>query len=108
MPKFDKPVNEWIEEEVDVPVFKPRVNEKLKRVEFVQGTEKATKRTYYAKSDPRKVVCAPGQHFFYPENRKKSIFACNRCNYHKIAYPVTYKYNSETGQLIHKITQKEV
>lgn len=106
--RFNKPLNEWIEEEVEVPSFEPIVNEKMKRVEFKQTTRKATKKTFYAKSEPRKLLCSSGEHFFYPKDRKKSIFACNRCGFHKVAYPVTYKYNQDSGQLQHKVSKKIV
>ena len=106
--EFDKPLNEFIEEEIEIPAFEPVVNEKMKRVEFRQTTKKATRKTFYAKSTPRKLMCAPGEHFFYPKDKKKSLFACNKCGFHKIAYPVTYKYYPETGQLVHKITKRSV
>jgi len=106
MPNFDKPLNEWVEEEVEIPSFEPVVNEEHKRVEFRQTMKKATRKTYYAKSEPRQLIC--NEHFFYPEDKKKALFACNKCNYKKIAYPVTYRYNPETGRLTHRITQKTV
>lgn len=102
--KFDKPVNEWIEEEVEIPSFEPRVNEAKKRVEFVQATKKATRKTYYASSPARKVICAGGQHKFRSLDIHKSLFKCRECDFHKIAYPVTYKFNQETGKLIHRKT----
>lgn len=106
MTKFDKPTNQWIEEEVEVPAFEPVVNQKMKRVEFRQTMRKATQKTFYAESKPRQLIC--NDHFFYPENKKKALFACNRCSYKKIAYPVTYRYNPETGKLIHRVTNKTV
>lgn len=105
---FDKPLNEWVEEEVEIPSFEPVVNEQAERVEFRQTTRKATRKTYYAKSEARKLLCSSGDHFFYPKDKKKSIFVCNKCSFHKIAYPVTYRYNHKTGQLQHKITKQLV
>ena len=105
---FNKPLNKWVEEEVEVPSFEPVVNEKMKRVEFKQTTRKATRKTMYAHSEPRKLMCSQGKHFFYPKDKKKSLFACNSCGLHKVAYPVTYRYNAETGKLIHKITKRSV
>lgn len=105
---FPHKTNEWIEEEVEIPSFEPVVNEKMKRVEFRKTTRKATRKTMYAHSEPRKLLCKSGEHFFYPKDKKKSLFACNSCGFHKIAYPVTYKYNPDTGQLIHKITKRRV
>lgn len=106
MPKFDKPTNKWIEEEIEVPSFEPVVNEKAGRVEYTQRMIKATRKTFYAESKPRKLIC--NDHFFYPEDKKKALFACNKCSYKKIAYPVTYRYNPETGKLTHRITHKKV
>lgn len=106
MSDFDKPLNQWVEEEIEIPSFEPVVNEAEKRVEYNQVMKKATRKTYYSDSRPRQLIC--NDHFFYPEDKKKALFACNRCRYKKIAYPVTYRYNPETGKLTHRVTKKTV
>ena len=102
MPKFDKPLNKWIEEEVEIPVMKPKINKAKGRIEFTQSKQKATQKTYYANSPQKRVVC--DDHFFVLINPGKYIFKCKNCDWHKIAYPVTYRYNPETGKLTHRKT----
>lgn len=101
--KFDKPIGEWIEEEIQIPVMTPVVNEKKGRVEFKQRMTTAITRTMYSDNKPRVVICK--NHFFLSFDKKKCIFRCRRCNYHKIAYPVTYRFNQQTGKLTHKETK---
>lgn len=96
------PLNTWIQEEIDVPSFDPVVNEKEKRVEFNQTTKKATQKTYYAHSTPRRVVCS--NHVYTCLDKPKYLFKCTKCDWHKILYPVTYKFDPETGIVTHRET----
>lgn len=102
---FPHPTNKWIEEEVDVPVMTPEVNEKEGRVEFTQTIKKVKQRTYYANSKPRRVVC--GSHNYICVDKGKSLFKCTKCDWMRIALPVTYRYNPETKKLIHRETGEE-
>ena len=106
MSDFPGKTNEWIEEEIDVPVMKPHVNERKKRVEFVPTTEKATKKTFYADSPLRKVVGK--KHVYRCIDKGKYIFKCKNCNWHKVAYPITYKFNPKTGILSNRKTGDRV
>lgn len=100
--KFDQPLNQWIEEEVEVPQMVPKVNQKEKRIEFEQKKVKATQKTFYASSPKKKMICAKGTHYFACINRGKYIFKCHNCDYHKIAYPVTFKFDPDTGVLAYR------
>ena len=84
MPKFPKPLNTFIEEEIEIPSFEPRVNEKEKRVEFIQTIKKATRKTYYSNSPSKKMICAGGTHVFRCLDKGKYIFKCRNCDFHKI------------------------
>lgn len=100
--KFNKPLNQWIEEEVEMPVFTPEVNEDEGRVEFTQTTKKVKQKTFYSDSPPRRVVCA--NHEYICLSKPKSLFKCTKCDWNRIALPVTYRYNPETKELIHRET----
>ena len=102
MTDFPHKLNEWIEEEVDVPSTETVVNEKENRVEFKQNTRKATQKTIYLDSKPTRVIC--GDHHYTCIDKAKYVFKCTKCDWHKIAFPVTYKFNPETGKLIHRET----
>ena len=102
--KFPFQTNKFVEEEVEIPVMTPVVNEKMKRVEFTQTKQKATRKTYYADSPSKRIICAGGKHVFRCLDKGKYIFKCKNCDFYKIAYPVTYKFNEKIGQLTHRIT----
>ncbi len=94
------PLNEFVEEDVDVTVINPVVDEKNKRVSFKTDVEKAKQKVYYAHSIPRTVVC--GEHFFIPEDPKKYIFRCKNCTFHYKAQVITHKYNPDTGEIVYR------
>jgi len=108
MDKFDKPLNTFIEEDIEIPSFEPVVNEKEKRVEFKQTTQKATRKTFYAHSEPKRIVCSGGTHEFRCIDRGKYVFKCVNCDFHKISYPVTYRFNQQSGKLTHRLTGVQV
>jgi len=103
---FPKKTNEWIEEEIDIPVMKPVVNEKKKRVEFVRGTEKATQKTFYADSPLKKIICK--KHVYKCLDEGKYIFKCKNCDWNRIAYPVAHKFDPKTGILTNRKTGERV
>ncbi len=100
MADFDKPLNTWIEEEVDMPVFTPKVNEAAGRVEFTQETKRVKQRTIYSDSKPTRVVC--GAHEYACLDKGKYLFKCKKCDWHKFAYPVTYKFDPTTGIITYR------
>jgi len=106
--KFDKPTNEWIEEDIEINVMTPKVNPEMGRVEFKQTKQKAKRKTFYSDSPNKKMICADGEHVFNCLDKGKYIFKCKNCDWHKIAYPVTYRFNKQTGKLTHRVTNNQV
>jgi hypothetical protein len=104
--KFDKPVNTWIEEEVDVKVISPSFDHKTKQVTLNEEVKKAKQRTYYSDSPANVVVCS--HHKYKMIDRGKYLFKCINCSWHRIAPPVTYKYNPETMELRRRDTNERV
>lgn len=102
MPKYPFKTNEFIEEEVDVPSFEPVVNEKKKRVEFRRTTVKATRKTMFVDSKPRRVICK--DHKYFPIDKGKYTFKCMNCDWHRIAPPITFKFDQKTGKLTYRET----
>lgn len=100
--KFPHPTNTWIEEDVDMPVFTPEVNEKEKRVEFTQTTKRVKQRTFYADSPQKRIVCS--NHSYVPLNLKKSLFRCTRCDWRRVAPVITYKYDPDKKTLSRRDT----
>lgn len=103
---FDKPLNTFIEEEIEIPTITPVLNIKEKRVEFVKGTTKALQKTFYSDSPKKMVVC--NDHEYICVDKGKYRFQCKNCDWTKIAYPVTYKFNEKTGKLTYRKTGIQV
>ena len=105
--EFDKPLDTWIEEEVDIPSFEPIVNEKENRVEFKRTTKKTLQKTFYSEGRSIRAVCA--DHHYLPVGSKGNyIFACTKCDWNRVAPPVSFKYDQETGKLTRRHTGEQV
>ena len=97
---FPHPLNTFIEEEVDMPTFTPGVDEKNNRVEFKQEMKKVKQRTIYVDSKPTRLVCSA--HIYACINKGKYHFKCTKCDWHRIALPITFKFDPETGILTYR------
>jgi hypothetical protein len=95
--KFDKPLDTWISEKVDVTVTKPVIDENNK-VSFQEFTEQLTQKTMYSRGIKKKLSCKEEDHYWELDNPNTYDFKCRYCMKHKFAYPVTYRY--EKGKLI--------
>lgn len=107
--EFNKPLNQWVEDEIEVPSYEPKLNKKEKRIEFTKTTKKVTRKTMYVNSIPRKFSCADG-HKYFCLDKKKYIFKCiNRgCDWHIVARPIDYKYDQKTKDLFNRHTGEQV
>lgn len=103
---FDKPTNEWIEEEVDLNVMSPIYNPETKRVELKEEKKKVKQRTYYSDSPASRVVC--NSHHYQMLDPGKYMFKCTKCDWHRIAPPVTFQFIPETGELLRRKTGQRV
>lgn len=106
--KSGKKLNEWTEEEVDVTVIRPEIDEKNKRVSFKTMVEKATQKVFYSHSTPRKVICAMSEHFFLPLDPHKYVFKCKKCDYHYKGNTLTHKYDPKTGKILFRKTGQPI
>lgn len=100
--KFDKPVNQWIEEDVEVKVMTPVFDPKTKNVTIKEEVKTAKQKTYYAQSKPSTIVCS--EHIYRCKDKGKYLFKCTKCSWHKIAYPVSYRFDPETGILTNRVS----
>ena len=97
--EFDKKVGEWIEEDVEVDVVRPLIDEKNpEHKTFIRQKEKFTQRTMYIDAPKRKVMCSEADHEFEPTNTP-NLFACTKCHFKVIAYPYKARYNPSTKKL---------
>lgn len=103
---FDKPLNEWIEEDVDVKVMSPTYNPQTKRVELKEDIKRVKQKTYYSDSPASRVVC--NNHHYQMINPGKYMFKCTNCDWHRIAPPVTFRFIPETGELLRRKTGQRV
>jgi hypothetical protein len=100
--KFDKPLNEWTEEQV--PVRKVKYNPDTKQI--ITTTELETVKTMYIDAPLEKHRCKDGEHVFKCVDNGRYIFSCLNCPYSRKVYPITYSFID--GKLISKITGKAV
>lgn len=100
--KFEKPLNQWVEE--DVPVQRNEVDLSTGKVTTVTRMEK--QRTMYIDAPKQKYRCRDGEHVFYVRDKHKWIFSCNKCPFSRKVYPTTYRFVD--GKLIHKITGRAI
>jgi len=100
--KFNKPTNEWIEEDVDIKVMTPTFDPETNTVKLKEEIKKVKQKTYYAQSTPSTVICA--EHVYRCENKGRYLFKCTKCAWHRIAYPVSYRFDPETGILTNRKT----
>jgi hypothetical protein len=104
MENFDKPLDTWIEESVEVPTFTPHVNEAESRVEITQGKKTVKQRTIYTKGVERKVICS--NHHYVSLDRGRYLFRCTKCDWSRVAYPHTYRF--ENNKLINRKTGEHI
>lgn len=102
-PKFNKPLNTWIEE--DIPVQSKQFipdpdNPSGGRITTVTKMEK--QRTMYINAPKEKYRCRRGEHVFRVRDKHKWIFSCTICPYSFKAYPGSFKF--EDGKLIRRET----
>jgi hypothetical protein len=91
-------LNEWSEEDGEIPTVNPVVDEKNKRVSYEMGTQKVKQKVYYANSTPRMVIC--NNHFMIPLEPKRYIFKCRKCDYHFQGSTITHRYDPTTGKIL--------
>lgn len=100
--EFDKPLNEWIEEDVDVKVMTPTFDPETKKVELKQEIKRVKQKTYYSDSAPTRLVCT--DHVYRCIDKGKYKFKCVKCDWHRIALPVSFKFDEATGILTRRDT----
>src|SRR5690606_26738306 len=97
--EFPKPLNQFIEEEVEVDVVRPMLDEaNPEKKTFVRRREKFTQKTMYIDAPKKKITCPDKDHLFEPTSTPNH-FACTKCNFTAIAHPHKAKYNPSTKKL---------
>jgi len=77
---FDKPLNTWIEEEIEIPSMEPIIDKRGNVAGVKQRTTKATRKTHYSKlSDPQKMSCFEKDHSWYIPDPHIHIAHCKNC-----------------------------
>ena len=100
--EFNKPTNEWIEEDVEIKVVSPVFDPETKRVELKQESKMVKQKTFYSNSTPSRVVCK--EHIYVCLDKGKYHFKCTKCDWNRILFPVTYRFDEKTGIATNRIT----
>ena len=96
---FDKPLNTFIEEEIEVDVVRPMIDpQNPEKKTFVRRKEKFLQKTMYLDVKPQQIMCPDQDHTFLP-TQTPNHFACTKCKFTAIAHPHHAKYNPETMKL---------
>lgn len=104
--QFDKPTNQWIEEDVNVEVTTPKFDEKTKTVSMEKEIKTFKQKTYYAESIPTKIVC--NEHVYKCLDKGKYLFKCTKCDWNRVVYPVSFKFDEATGILTRRDSGERV
>lgn len=96
----------WTQEDVDVMVIKPEIDEKKKRVSFKATSEKVSQKVFYSNSPFKMLICK--DHFFAPLDPHKYIFKCKKCDYHYKANTLTHKYDPTSGKIVYRKTLQPI
>lgn len=82
MSDFNKPLDEWVEEEVKVPSYEVKFDKgKPTHIEETEVTRKI--KTIYTKVVPVKMSCKDMKHNWYMLDKRKHIAACTNCIKHR-------------------------
>lgn len=101
---FKKPLGQWTEEEVPVE----RISYDPRRKTFSKITEMEKRKVMYVHAPKVKYRCKSGEHIFKVVDIHRYLFNCINCRYGRQVFPTTYKFNKDTGALIHKVTGERV
>jgi hypothetical protein len=103
--KFDKPLEEWIDETVEIPVIEPVLN-KNNQIEYKETTKKFKQKTFYSNKTPTRMVC--GDHHFICVDKANYIFKCTKCDWHYKSHPITHRFDEKRGKLVHRKTNQDL
>ena len=87
MKKFDKPLDTWIEEEKEIPVFMPQVDKRGNLTGLKQGKRKIIEKTMYQRVTPVKFDCGYGNHNYSMKDIHRYIASCSKCMKNKFLRP---------------------
>lgn len=105
--KFPKPLDQWVDEEVEVPVMTAVHDRRGNIVGIKQSTAKRKVKTIYTKAEPRAVACAQGKHNWFMKDRHKHIAACKNpgCTKHRYLRAIFETIDKE-GHIIDRDTKQ--
>jgi hypothetical protein len=105
MTKFDKPIGEWISEEVDVAVIEPVIKDG-KVVGVHHATKKVPQRTMYTKASESKVDCGDKQHDWYIPDRHNHVAFCRNCKKRRFIRAVYERVID--GKILNRDTSEQI
>lgn len=106
MTTFDKPLGQWIEEDVKVNAIRPVITENGEdvKVEYKTVETTQTQKSIYVESKERRIGCPKGRHNCYMEDKHKYIVGCNLCELHWKISPL--HHDIKNGQIVFRDTGK--
>lgn len=98
--KFNKPLDEWIEETKEIEAVTPKYSKR--GVEYIKKTIKAKEKVVYTEPKIYRQFCSREDHYWECEDKHNYIFRCTKCSQKRKVFPITYDYKD--GKLIHRKT----
>lgn len=105
MSDFPKPLNEWVEEPVEIATIDPVLNNKGEVVGLKHGKRITTQKTMYSRlSDARRITCNDLEHDWYIPDKHSHVAHCKGCKKRKFIRAIYEKVSN--GKIVDRETQQ--
>lgn len=106
-PKFDKPIGQWIDEEVKVTSMRPVVSDYggKTRVDFKAVETIENQKSIYIESKERQIGCAKDKHDWFMTDKNTYLVKCHFCELRRRISPL--HHDIRDGKIIHLATGQE-
>jgi|ERR1035437_647725 hypothetical protein len=107
MSDFDRPINEWQNEKVEIPVITPEINSKGQVTGMKQGVRVATQKTLYSHvGEPQRISCNDKQHNYTVPDPHIHEAICGNCKKRKFIRAV-YEMVKD-GKILNRDTGEQI
>lgn len=88
MTQYPFKLDEWADEQIDVPTFTAKTDKHGNFQGVEQTTTKKTVKTMYSRVPETKLSCATGTHKWFMEDKHKGVAGCKKCIKHRFLRPI--------------------
>lgn len=107
MSDFPHKLNEWVEEEKEIPTFDPIVDKKGNITGVKEGIRKVSEKVMYTQlSTPQILSCNELQHYWFIKDRHSHIAHCKKCKKRQFIRAVYEQVRD--GKILNRDTQEQI